>query len=264
VWSGFKDEEMLGGKIPIPQSNTIDAKNMRVAAVLAILARSVDRNIFQPIYHLDSNSGLRELFVQEAVNNSRRESWCRAFLLPMFPQYQERVVAERCARVVHEVMSVVQGLLPGEQIDLFRISLKQFTETTINAWQRIQRMKEKLKSDFDMTVYKEMRWQTLKLDGGTVSNSEGAEVNDIEDTSQVRLVVFPRLYVIDDNKTVPVTAGVVLKKSQCEGAQREMDETQPGSPVIGKPLNAGARRRFSRNDEVALNGLTTRGKTFLG
>ena len=52
------------------------------------------------------------------------------------------------------------------------------------------------------------------------------------------------------------------QKSQCEGAQRE-DETQPGSPVIGRPLDAGARRRFSRNDEVALNGTTTQGKTFL-
>jgi hypothetical protein len=71
-------------------------------------------------------------------------------------------------------------------------------------------MKEKLESDFDATVYEEMRWQTLKLDGGTVSNSEGAEVNDIEDTSEVRLVVFPRLYVVGDTKTVPVTTGVVV------------------------------------------------------
>jgi hypothetical protein len=71
-------------------------------------------------------------------------------------------------------------------------------------------MKEKLESDFDATVYEEMRWQTLKLDGGTVSNSKGAEVNDIEDTSEVRLVVFPRLYVVGDTKTVPVTTGVVV------------------------------------------------------
>ena len=54
----------------------------------------------------------------------------------------------------------------------------------------------------------------VKLDGGTVGNSEGA--GNIEDTSEVRLVVFPRLYVVDDTKTVPVTTGVVLKKSQCE------------------------------------------------
>jgi hypothetical protein len=116
--------------------------------------------------------------------------------------------------------------------------------------------KEKIESNFDTTVYEEMRWQTLKLGGGTVSNSEGAGVNNIEDTTEIRLVVFPQLYVVDDTKTVPVTTGVVLKKSQCEGAQRKMDETQPGSPVIG-PLDAGARSRFSRSDEVALNGTTT-------
>lgn len=49
-------------------------------------------------------------------------------------------------------------------------------------------------------MYEEMRWQTLKLDGGTSSNSEGAGVNNIEDTSEVRLVVFPRLYVVDDTR----------------------------------------------------------------
>jgi hypothetical protein len=37
--------------------------------------------------------------------------------------------------------------------------------------------------------------------------------------SEVRLVVFPRHFAVDDTKTVPVTTGVVLKKSQCEGAQ---------------------------------------------
>ena len=158
----------------------------------------------------------------------------------------------------------MQGLLPGEQIDRFRTRLNQFTESAVDTWKRIQRIRKKLESDFDTTVYEEMRWQTLKLDGGTVSNSEGAGVDNIEDTSEARLVVFPRLYVVDDTKTVPVTTGVVLKKSQCEGAQREMDETQPGSPVIGRPLDAGARRRFSRNDEVALNRTTTQGKTFLG
>jgi hypothetical protein len=113
-------------------------------------------------------------------------------------------------------------------------------------------------------VYEEMRWQTLKLDGGTVSNSEGAEVNDIEHTSEIRPVAFPRLYVVDDTKIVPVTIGVVLKKSQCEGAQREIDETKPGSIVIRRPLDMGARRRFSRNDKIALNGPTTQEKTFLG
>ena len=56
----------------------------------------------------------------------------------------------------------------------------------------------------------------------------------------------------------------MLEKSQYGEAQREMDETQPGSPVIGRPLNAGARRRFSRIDEVTLNGPTTQGKAFLG
>ena len=165
--------------------------------------------------------------------------------------------------MIHEVISVVQGLLLGEQIDRFRIHLNQFTESAIDTWKRIQRIKEKLESDFDATVYKEMRWQTLKLNRGTISNSEGAKINNIKDINEVRLIVFPRLYVVDDTKTVLITTGVVLKKSQCKRAQRKMDEIQPGSPVIRRPLDTGARRRFLRNDEVTLNRPMIQRKTFL-
>lgn len=77
-------------------------------------------------------------------------------------------------------------------------------------------------------------------------------------------MVFPRLYTVDDTKIVLVTISIVLKKSQCEGVQREINKTQPGSPVIRRPLDTGARRRFSRSDEVALNRTTILGKTFLG
>jgi hypothetical protein len=142
--------------------------------------------------------------------------------------------------MVHEAMPVVQGLLPGEQIDRFRIRLNRFTESAVDTWKRIQRIRKKLEPDFDTTVYEEMRWQTLKLDGGTVNNSEGVGVNNIEDTSGVRLVVFPRLYVVDDTKTVANPTGVVLEKSQCEGAQREMDETQPGQPHYWKTSGCGS------------------------
>jgi hypothetical protein len=69
--------------------------------------------------------------------------------------------------MVHEAMPVVQGLLPGEQIDRFRIRLNQFTESAVDTWKCIQRIRKKLESDFDTTVYEEMRWQTLRPDGGT-------------------------------------------------------------------------------------------------
>ena len=160
---------------------------------------------------------------------------------------------------IHHTSCLHRGR-PEEQIDRFRIRLNQFTESAVDTWKRIQRIRKKLESDFDTTVYEEMRWQTLKLDGGTVSNSEGAEVNDIEDTSEVRLVVFPRLYVVDDTKTVPVTTGVVLKsRSVKEHSERWMKRSR-AALLLEDLWMREPGGRFS----VALNGTTTQGKTFLG
>ena len=46
-----------------------------------------------------------------------------------------------------EVTSVGQGLGSGEQIDRFRIRLNQFTESAINTWKRIQRVKKNIESE---------------------------------------------------------------------------------------------------------------------
>jgi len=42
AWKRLKDSEVLDHLIPLPQSNSLAAKQMHIAALLAILARSID------------------------------------------------------------------------------------------------------------------------------------------------------------------------------------------------------------------------------
>ena len=121
----LKNEE----PIPIPQSNSNEAKTMRVAAILATLSRLINRDIFQPTFLLDSNSGLRELLREQAMENSRREAQCRALLLAMFPDEQIDEASERKQEVACKLMSVVDGLVPREKLELFRSDLDRVIQS---------------------------------------------------------------------------------------------------------------------------------------
>jgi hypothetical protein len=79
---------------------------MRIATILAIAARYINHYIFQPIYILNEDSGLRELLTHQAVIDSKKELFCRALLLSMFPKEQARTTAKRVDLVSERLPSM--------------------------------------------------------------------------------------------------------------------------------------------------------------
>ena len=118
-WKKLKENEILQHRIPLPSTNTSAAKHMRIATILAILARSIDNHIFQPTYLLEEDSGIRELLLREAVSCSKRESFCRALLGKMLPDEQADAARERAKRVAADVMLEVQDLLPPDDAESY-------------------------------------------------------------------------------------------------------------------------------------------------
>jgi hypothetical protein len=55
---------------------------MRLAVILAILAREIDRHIFQATYIIAKGTQIREAL---AASDSENESFCRSILLSMDP-----------------------------------------------------------------------------------------------------------------------------------------------------------------------------------
>ena len=256
----LEKEEM----IPIPQSNSNEAKSMRVASILATLSRLIDRHIFQPTFLLDSKSGLRELLREQASVNSKREAQCRALLLAMFPEDYVGGASERKQEVACKLMSVVDGLLPREKLELFRSDLDRVVQSAVEIWMKIQRMKQKLEPDFVPKRHETAPWQYFKPDGDPVICGGGAEAYGDPELYDLKLAIVPRLFLVDESGPRPVTAGLMLQKSRCVAAEREV-EAQPSSPTTNRFRFSHRKTSLSVPQPIVANGSATSGnKDFLG
>jgi hypothetical protein len=225
---------------------------MRIAAMLAILARCIDLHIFQPTYLLDEEDEIRRLLVRLAVANSKKESFFRAVLLSIFPEGQTRNAAKAIERVVREVSWSVRRFISEAQYDRFKLGLEDVVHQAHDAWQLVQCTREKFEAFFELNHYDEIEWQPLRFDNrsavaGKENTTRASERDD------VLLVIFPRIYIVADNEPDPVTQGVVLMKSQSAAAAEEIERKHPSSPTVGRP---GPRSRAirSRTKSISLNG----------
>jgi hypothetical protein len=252
AWKAFRDPEHVDRVIPLPQSNSPSAKQMRIAATLAILARCIDQHIFQPTYLLDGEDEIRRLLVRLAVADSKKESFCRAVLLSMFPEIEAKNAAKAIERVVREVSWSIRNLISDAQYDRFKLALEDVVRQAHYAWQLVQRTREKFEPFFEPRHYDDIEWQPLKLDDRSAVAGKEKMVRASE-RDDILLVIFPRIYVVADSEPDPVTQGVVLMKSQSAAAAEELERKHPSSPTAGKP---GPRSRAirSRTMSISKNG----------
>lgn len=69
-------QQQLSHQIPLPCSNTHTTKQIRLAVLLAILAREIDEHIFQPIYIAPGDFRIRKVLADLAATDSEKESFC--------------------------------------------------------------------------------------------------------------------------------------------------------------------------------------------
>jgi hypothetical protein len=225
---------------------------MRIATILAILARCINQYIFQPTYILDEEDEIRPLLVRLAAVKSEKESFFRALLLSIFPEEQTENAVKAVERVVKEVASCVWGLLSVAQYENFRLDLAQVAQQACDAWRSMQYAKEKFELYFDLTYYEDLPWHVLRFEEGGACAREQASTG-ISKGDEELLVIFPRVYVVENAEPDPITNGVVLMKSQTTAAAEEIERNNPSSPTAGK---AGPRPRpnRSRTKSSSLNG----------
>jgi hypothetical protein len=232
--------------IPLPRSNSPAAKRMRIAAMLAILARCIDTHIFLPTYILDEDEEIRPLLVHLAVTDSKKESFCRALLLSIDPEEQTKRASERVERVIREIL---QHVLPIGQYESFKSGLELLVKQACDFWRIVQHATEKYEPHFDLGHYADVKWQPLRFDDGEKSPTKAP------DADEELLVIFPRIYLIEDDEPEPATDGVVLMKSQSAAAAEEeaAERRKLSSPTLGKAMPRSRTTRV-RNKSMSLNG----------
>ena len=179
------------------------------------------------------------------------ESFCRGLLLSIFPEEQARNAAKAVERVVREVGWYIQDLLPVSQYESFRSGLEQVVEQARDAWHIMQRARDKFEPNFELSRYEDIQYQALGFEEVDISARE-QNLTSASEGDEELLVIFPRVYLIDDAEPDPITPGVVLMKSQTVQAAEEMERKNSSSPTAGK---AAPRARPNRSRKsISSNG----------
>lgn len=236
TWKKFGDSLVLN-HLPLPRSNSLAAKHMRIAALLAILTRCIDQHIFQPTYILEEDDEIRQLLVNLATTNSQKESICRALLLSIDPEKQAKNALKRRVQATREIAWYIQDVLSPVKYETFMSRLDQVVQEALEIWQIAQCATDKFEPLFVLNDihYEDFDWQLLKFGENVVSDGEqSAGVVTGED--EELLVIFPRIYSIEDNEPYPINTGVALMRSQSVAAAEEveLERKKPSSPKGGK------------------------------
>lgn len=214
---------------------------MRLAVILGILSREIDKHIFQPTYILsdDENAQLRHILNYLAESEHEKEYFCRSMLLSIDSD-TKKTLHSKTQLIVRTVSSYLYDFLSETQYGDLRTSLEKVVKEAIDVWSPIQRSEKRYEPDFEPLQWKDDEWELFDILGR--DSSEYQSVQGVSD--DVLLTVFPRISSVRGRERVPLTYVVQLRKAQkmCIRAQEEMNQI-PASPTAGRRASNRSRRR---------------------
>ncbi|KAI1506332.1 hypothetical protein F5X99DRAFT_49 [Biscogniauxia marginata] len=226
LWDKLQNHAQVKRVIPMPMSNTCEAKKMRVAAVLAIFGSLLSKYIFQPTYHLEESTELSELMSDLANYDPTREGYLRAVLLDVLPERQKLNSRLRVERVVEEVLACIEPLLTaGGKHNTTRASLETVCSQVCTQWMQLQKLEDKIEPSYEAT-YDEEEWKMLPLHNPNDHNNNYHDNNDDVpqpngDIGDIVTVAWPSFLSLWDGEPEVVAKGFVLTKDQMRHAREE-------------------------------------------
>ncbi|KAL4993358.1 hypothetical protein BDV10DRAFT_190075 [Aspergillus recurvatus] len=241
-WERFRKatETALSLQVPLLASNTQAAKGMRLAVILGILSREIDRYIFQPNYLISEEARLRDILSQLALTDGAKESFCRAVLLSIDQGTQQESLNSRVQSLVRKVSFCMCDLLSEAQYNEFRQHIENVVSRAISVWLPIQRAAKRYEPDFDPLHWDDGEWRPFKLPGQETSLSK----QDDGISSNNLLTIFPRISCVHDHGRDPLTYVIQFRKSHqlYIDAEREITR-QPTSPTASRRPSTGTRKQ---------------------
>ncbi|OJD23873.1 hypothetical protein ACJ73_04775 [Blastomyces percursus] len=242
AWRDFRkrSDQALRHRVPLPRSNSKAAKQMRLVVILAILAREIDTNVFQPIYILPEDSRIRKVLAKLAANDNEKESFCRSILLSIDPDSQAKFRDSRIQTVIRNTSSCLFDLLPETEYDELRLVLERIVQKAVDIWKPIQKAKRRYEPDFDPLLWGDDEWAPFVFPDD--SGVESQAINGVVDDNL--LTVFPRISQVDSNGRSPCTFAVQFRRllRPYLAAEQELIQ-EPPSPTIGRMSSARSRRK---------------------
>lgn len=237
--------------VPLVASNSPVAKEMRLAVILAVLSREIDRQIFQPTYTISDDTQLRDILSQLAETDCEKESFCRCMLLSIEPNAQEMSLQSKNQAVVQKVSSYLYELLSETEYSEIRLRISKILHRAIDIWLPIQRAQQRYEPDFEPLNWGDDEWSLFKLPGDDSTRNEVDR--NIRDENL--LTIFPRISLVENGERFPLTYVTQLRRSQkqCMAAEQEINQASPGR-MIGRVLSNRSRRKPRVPDTARSNG----------
>lgn len=169
-WAGLRAADHLrhqAVRLPLPRSNSPAAKQVRIAAVLAALSRSLARHVFRPIWAADNtgagaDAALGGLLRGLEAASPDHEKHLRGALLAAAAAVQASGARGGAAAVVREVTFLVQHLLSALQYEAFREGLEACVALACEQWAKLQGAVMRIEPYFG-PPYDDFDWQVLML-----------------------------------------------------------------------------------------------------
>lgn len=157
-WDNLRTQVSVNEYIPLPASNSVAAKGMRVVAGLVLLGRALVEYIFRPVHIMQHNEFdivLRDLGSQ----NPLQEMYARASLLKILPDRQKKNQEASIELVVKQVSHTLNHLIPLSRQDEFKLALRGVTGQICRSWSGVQKLEERINPSFSFDLPED--WQQL-------------------------------------------------------------------------------------------------------
>ncbi|KAH8704975.1 hypothetical protein BGW36DRAFT_421555 [Talaromyces proteolyticus] len=256
AWKKLRSPGIMSHQIPLPQSNSTAAKQMRYAVFLAILARELVEHIFQPSYIFQSENDIREILGDLAVKDSKKESFCRAILLAIDPERDTLVLEEKKKMVLRNIGSCFLDLFPSLHYEEFRKSLEIVVDRACETWSLFQYSARNYELSFELPEWDGGHWDRLPL-GDQEKLDQNKHGNITEDKPV--LTVFPSVCRNGSGACKIVEFSTVLTRFQCIDAEQEQKK-EPSSPRVARAVSD---RQRTRGLSISLANTSNQNGSFL-
>lgn len=276
-WHRLTELECLEG-IPLPPTNSNAAKQMRVAAVLRLLAEAASSHICQPVHIPHRGTAVADLLDTIDRLDPRRARYVRSVLLGIDPGKQEEFGKKRATAASKDVYDSVSFIL-GDRKAFGRAMLEWF-DKFCNTWRSFQQLEVRFQALFESKnedlVPEE--WGPLPESLVLPAQTHGHAVNgaapdgaSIKPTPIIKLEldniaaqIWPAFLVVTTaGKLEPLKAGYVLLKTQTAAADKEL--SSHASPVADTDIRRmGRGQRWEIIPTNGANNTRERLDTFLG
>lgn len=277
LWNRLTELECLEG-IPLPPTNSVAAKQMRVAAVLRLLAEAASSHICQPIHIPHRGTIVADLLDTIEQLDPHRARHIRSVLLKIAPGKQEEFGKQRATTACQDVYNSVSFMLDDRKA--FGRALLEWFDRVCNTWRSFQQFEIRYQALFESKnedlVPEE--WESLPEPTALPAQTQGQVVNGAApdgnyvkpipniklELADIAAQIWPAILVTTTAGTLePFKTGYVLLKAQAAPADKEL------SSLATPEVNTDVRRvgRGQRLEVISSNGANNtkeRLDTFLG